>query len=241
MAVVKVKNVVGTTVEGRSLEEVLGWIDRGELRVPAFGRGFVWGTEERLALFESVERNHPIGSVVVLDAAEEIPSVAEFAGRSLPDVSEEGAVSYLLDGHQRLATLYGGLQPQARVRTGNDEDPRWRVHRRLGDSEDGENPYLQWEDGDAIPPHLLPMRSVLRTMDFLAFVRGLEDRGELPVPEFVAEAEEVARRFKSYRLPVVRMRGGGAAQASLVFQSINHGGRHLSAEEVRVARESRGS
>jgi hypothetical protein len=238
VAVVNVRSTLGTATEARSLEEVLGWIDRGELRVPTFGRPFVWGPDQRLSLFDSVERGLPIGNVLVLDTREDLRGSAEFAGAPLPGVPKNGTVSYLLDGHQRLATLYGGMRQRSRERSEDPGDAPWRVYRELGlpNGKDDQCRYRLLGFGESVPSHFLPMSSVFRTLDFLAFVRGLDThRDRLPVDDLVEEAEEVAQRFKSYKLPVVRLRGGDLRTAMDVFRRINQGGQPLTEAEIRRA------
>ncbi|WP_017601607.1 DUF262 domain-containing protein [Nocardiopsis lucentensis] len=230
------RGVLGAATEGRTLEEILGWIDRGELRLPEFSRPFVWGPEQRLDLFESVERNFPIGSVIILETTDDLPSLPDFAGVRLPDTTEVEGVFYLLDGHQRLATLYGGLRRRANDHETVGQDAPWRVYRELGASGQSGNLYRRWESEAPVPTHFLPMSAVLRTMDFLAFARELDShRQDLPVDELISEAEEIAQRFKSYRLPVVRLRGGSLGQAMRVFQRLNSSGRSLTKDEIRRA------
>lgn len=228
---------MSTAPESRLLEEVLGWIDSGELRVPRVARPFVWSAEQRCALFDSVENHYPIGNILVWETDEEMPSLPEFAGVRLPDPPPTGGATYLLDGHQRLATLYDGLRRRKRGEADAPSDARRRMYRDLRADETGSGRY-HYREPDPVPPHFLPMGSVLRTLDFLAFARGLAEHADLPVDELVEEAEEVAQRFKTYRLPLIRLRGGDPSQALLVFQRINSAGISLSSDELRDGRST---
>lgn len=228
---------MSTAPESRLLEEVLGWIDSGELRVPRAARPFVWSAEQRCALFDSVENHYPIGNILVWETDEEMSSLPEFAGVRLPDPPQAGSVIYLLDGHQRLATLYDGLRRRKRGETDAPSDERQRMYRELRVDETGSDRY-HYRELDQVPPHFLSMDSVLRTLDFLAFARGLTEHADLPVDELVEEAEEVAQRFKTYRLPLVRLRGGDPSQAFDVFYRINSAGSALSPSELRDGRRA---
>ncbi|MCK9871905.1 DUF262 domain-containing protein [Nocardiopsis dassonvillei] len=228
---------MSTAPESRLLEEVLGWIDSGELRVPRAARPFVWSAEQRCALFDSVENHYPIGNILIWETDEEMPSLPEFAGVRLPDSAPTGGVAYLLDGHQRLATLYDGLRRRKRGEEEASSNARQRMYRDLRADETGPDRY-HYREPDALPPCFLPMGSVLRTLDFLAFARRLTEHADLPVDELVEEAEEVAQRFKTYRLPLVRLRGGSPLQAFDVFHRINSAGSTLSPSELRDGRST---
>ena len=39
--------------------------EKGNLKVPAFQRKFVWNNEKKLDLFDSIKRGYPIGSVLL--------------------------------------------------------------------------------------------------------------------------------------------------------------------------------
>ena len=86
------------------ISDILASIDVGTLTLPQFQRGFVWNRDQVRALFSSLYRRHPVGGLLVWITGPE--TAAHRGGQELPP----GAVKLLLDGQQRLTTLYGVLR-----------------------------------------------------------------------------------------------------------------------------------
>lgn len=83
------------------ISTILDQIDLRSIALPKFQRGFVWNRDQVRGLMYSLYRKHPIGSLLVwVTNAEGADARGE---GSLP----KGTVKLLLDGQQRIATLYG--------------------------------------------------------------------------------------------------------------------------------------
>ena len=83
------------------ISTILDNIDSGHMVLPEFQRGYVWNREQVRSLFESLFRRHPVGGLLVW--VTESKTAAHRGGEQLP----AGAVNLLLDGQQRMTTLYG--------------------------------------------------------------------------------------------------------------------------------------
>jgi len=97
-------------VEGTlKISTILDHIDSGHMALPEFQRGYVWNRDQVRALMDSMYRRHPVGSLLVWVTESED---ATYRGDGqLPP----GVVKLLLDGQQRITTLYGlvrGKQPK---------------------------------------------------------------------------------------------------------------------------------
>ncbi|GAA0377246.1 hypothetical protein Acor_30630 [Acrocarpospora corrugata] len=146
----------------------------------------------------------------------------------LPPVRPGSSVSYILDGHQRLSTLYGCLRRPANARRSTEQrDWMWWVYRTLdssGRGTAGSSRYRHWNSDGAPPAEHLPVRSILRTMDYLAYERNLSKHVHgSTLDRMLHEAEQLAQRIKSYKLAVVRLSGGSLNQAVEVFSRLNSG------------------
>ena len=80
---------------------LLDQIDNGTLLLPEFQRGYVWNRSQVRGLMKSLYQKHPVGSLLVWET-----SGAEATTRGT-GVSGPGYVDLLLDGQQRITTLYG--------------------------------------------------------------------------------------------------------------------------------------
>src|SRR5579884_154218 len=81
--------------------DVLGMIDLGAMALPEFQRGYVWNREQVRGLMHSLYRKHPVGSLLVWVTKTENAN-ARGDGQLSP-----GFVKLLLDGQQRITSLYG--------------------------------------------------------------------------------------------------------------------------------------
>ena len=80
---------------------ILAQIDNGQIALPEFQRGYVWNREQVRGLFDSLYRRHPVGGLLVW-STESRSAAARGDGHLAP-----GIVKLLLDGQQRMTTLYG--------------------------------------------------------------------------------------------------------------------------------------
>jgi hypothetical protein len=225
---------ISVVPEVQFLEQVLQWISLGELRVPKFQRPFLWRPEQMLQLFDSMERGYPVGSLLIWETTMPLASLDSIGGRSIPPAPEGGKVAYVLDGHQRLSTLFGALHRSAGApKSIRQEDWMWWVYRPLDRADHDGVRYRHWKSGEKVPDSYLPMRSVLRTLDFLGYARQLSDtytRDE--ADRLTNESERIAQRVKNYKVSVVRMQGGTLQQAVEVFSRINSSGQKMRPDQM---------
>jgi len=220
------------------LGDVLEDVARGRLRVPRFQRPFVWRPEQMLDLFDSIERGFPIGSILVWETTEPVASLEEVGDVPVEPAPSDRATSYVLDGHQRLSTLFGVLRRQGRPPRAEDQrEWKWRVYRDLEPKSADER--YRHHRAQGTPPaktplNYLPVRSVNTTIDFIRFSRGLElaiGDGQRLI-ELVNEAERVAQRIRSYKVPLIRLRGGELSEAVEVYTRLNRRGVKMEADQV---------
>jgi len=83
------------------ISTILDQIDLGAMALPEFQRGYVWNRDQVRGLMHSLYYKHPVGSLLVWVTKAEI---AEARGDS---VLTPGSVKLILDGQQRITSLYG--------------------------------------------------------------------------------------------------------------------------------------
>lgn len=88
---------------------ILDQIDLGSMALPKFQRSYVWNRDQVKSLMQSLYRKHPVGSLLVW------VTKAETAQARGNGVIAPGTVKLLLDGQQRMTSLYGivrGKEPR---------------------------------------------------------------------------------------------------------------------------------
>lgn len=83
------------------ISTILDHIDSGHMALPEFQRGYVWNRDQVRGLFDSLYRRHPVGGLLVW-ATESKTATHRGDGPLAP-----GVVKLLLDGQQRMTSLYG--------------------------------------------------------------------------------------------------------------------------------------
>jgi hypothetical protein len=83
------------------ISTILDHVDSGHMALPEFQRGYVWNRDQVRGLFDSLYRRHPVGGLLVW--ATESKTAAHRGEGQLA----AGIVKLLLDGQQRMTSLYG--------------------------------------------------------------------------------------------------------------------------------------
>ena len=190
------------------LMSVLEEVRSGRLLLPDFQRPFVWDDERRLLLLDSVAKGMPTGSFLVWRTREHELKTLEWVGPfRIPRADEQPAATrtYLLDGHQRLTTLFATLNwsdedgADVGARFGAEE-VRWPVYYDLDpDPEVGGFTLLRRRQRQA-PLTWLPLSILLVPKRLYAFQKKLMDAGEVDASE---RAEALANSVKDYQIPIV--------------------------------------
>lgn len=83
------------------ISTLLDHIDSGHMALPEFQRGYVWNRDQVRSLFDSLYRRHPVGGLLVW--ATESKTATHRGDGPLAS----GVIKLLLDGQQRITSLYG--------------------------------------------------------------------------------------------------------------------------------------
>lgn len=108
------------------LDELLGNVGKGKLQLPEFQRDWTWDDVRIRNIIASLSKAYPMGAIMCLDCGvDEI----RFRYRTFEGVKDpvSGAESLVLDGQQRLTSLYCSLFSKEPVKTKNER--RQRVKR----------------------------------------------------------------------------------------------------------------
>ncbi|MCZ2804836.1 DUF262 domain-containing protein [Modestobacter sp. VKM Ac-2983] len=90
-----------------NVQQILDLVDSGDIALPEFQRGYVWNREQVRGLFSSLYRGYPIGAFMTWNTK------ADGAAARGGPVAVDGTVKLLLDGQQRVTTLYGVMRGKA--------------------------------------------------------------------------------------------------------------------------------
>lgn len=247
------------------LEELLRQCGNGKIQLPDFQRSWVWDEERIKGLIASISQAFPVGALMTLEVK---PGAAEtFARRPIQGadaaVSNESPDQLLLDGQQRMTSLY---QTCLRCEVVHTVTPRLKLvkrwfyidmHKAMDPSEDRENAIVSVPEDRRIKSDfdrkveldlstaeleyeklMFPLNQVFDSMNWMmGFWTYWTQKGDLEKTEFFkAFNESVLQNFKSYQLPVIALSPDTSHEAvCLVFEKVNTGGKPLDAFELVTA------
>ena len=83
---------------------ILDHVDTGHIALPVFQRGYVWNRDQVRGFFDSLYHRHPVGGLLVWSTESHS---AHYRGDG---PLTAGVVKLLLDGQQRITSLYGAIR-----------------------------------------------------------------------------------------------------------------------------------
>ena len=237
--------------------------EKGKIQLPDFQRGWVWGDEDIRSLLASISQSFPVGALMTLETGGEInfkPRPVEGAPVKASQVTPE---ALLLDGQQRITSLFQTTIRCDVVKTFNAKKQaikRWYyidIAKALDPEINREDAIIGLPANKCLTSNF--GRTVLRDLstaeleyENLMFPvnqifsdrnwqHGFEDfwrmRGDDDKRELYRKFyENLVRAFDHYQLPVITLKKETPREAvCLVFEKVNTGGKKLDAFELLTA------
>ncbi|HEX3827278.1 MAG TPA: DUF262 domain-containing protein [Sporichthyaceae bacterium] len=188
----------------------------GEIRVPTFQRQYVWDDRDVRNLFDSIFRTFPIGTLLLWKRHAAAGKVA--LGPIQFDVPEASGALWVVDGQQRVTSLFGALAPgHAGV------DDRFEVYFDLRSRR-----FVTARRG-VVPAHAIPVREALDSRSLLNWIRRNGDDLEGDDLETV---DKLGGALRDYKIPVYVVTGDDQNLLREVFDRVNSAGKPISRAQV---------
>jgi len=204
---------------------LLDEIKRGQIKIPQFQRDFVWGIQKSAALIDSIVKGYPVGTFIFWATKERLRHVRDIGSETLPPPKDGEIASYVLDGQQRITSLYATLKGLVVVRESGQEDDFSKVYIDLNAAEDEQIVITDVSHKDE--------KTIIRLTDLL--YGGLTSLAAYDAT-YHGKLEEYKRRIEGYDFPVIEVRDVPIDVATEIFTRINVGGSPLTLFEIMVAK-----
>jgi hypothetical protein len=247
-----------------SLMSLLEDAKQGKLQLPDFQRSWVWDEERIRGLITSISKGFPIGAIMTLQTG----GAVEFRPRPLEGAPEQASAvnpsSLLLDGQQRLTSLYQVLVRKEVVETltprrqrvkrwfyldiekcldtDNDRDEAVLIipESRKRTSDFGRVVELDLSSQNLeFETMMFPLSSVLDWSEWQAgFVKRFHDSDDFyqRFERITQFHERVVKNFSQYHVPQIQLDDTTTKEAvCVVFEKVNTGGKPLDAFELITA------
>ncbi|SNZ03112.1 hypothetical protein SAMN05421503_0278 [Terribacillus aidingensis] len=211
--------------QSTGLSSLLNDIESGRIKIPQFQRQYVWERKAAAQLLDSIAKGFPIGTFILWETQEELRSIRNIGNHNLPETPTGHVAQYILDGQQRITSLYTCFKGLKISRNSKVEDFA-QIYVDLEASEDEDIVTLNYEEENpkryvAITDLLYGKMSVL--------VRQYSEEG-------LDKIDLYKERFKSYQFSLVILKNASLDVATDVFTRLNVGGKTLTLFEVMVAK-----
>jgi len=189
-------------------------IDSGRIKLPMFQREFVWDKDQSSKLIDSILKGYPIGTFTLWKTREVLRSVKEIGNHFLPTTSKGDYAEYILDGQQRITSLYAIRKGIRITKDGKEIDYRdIFINLDYDAKSDEQIVTTQKEDGKSyVSVHDL----LTQKMRFL-FTGAGADKADL--------IQDYKQRLTAYDFPTVTIKDYPIDIACDVFLRINTGGK----------------
>ncbi|OUS77296.1 hypothetical protein B1748_09145 [Paenibacillus sp. MY03] len=211
--------------QSKTFSAIINEIETGQIKIPQFQRDFVWDIQKSAQLMDSIVKGYPIGTFIFWRTKDRLRAVRNLGNIQLPDPVEGEFVSFVLDGQQRLTSLFASLKGAKIHRESGKIDDYSEIYLDLNASEDDQIVTLDVTDKDE--------HSYIRLTDLL--YGGLSLLAQFPV-QYLKQLEEYKRRIESYNYSIVQIKEAPIDIATEIFTRINVGGKPLSVFEIMIAK-----
>ncbi len=207
------------------LPTLLQEVRTGGILTPDFQRPLEWDNQRRLMLLDSVAKQIPIGSFLVWRTRDHnLKTLDTLGAYNLPKgPSEHVPRTYLLDGHQRLATLFAALTWTEHPELLHDQGVRWPTYYDL-ESDPTEMPFRFYLRSGTPPVTWLSLPSLFEPKRLFEHQKRLLQQGWEKEADL---AEVLAERFKDYQIPVVPLVSEDLELVTESFVRINNQGKPM--------------
>ncbi len=207
--------------------DLLTDISRGQIKIPQFQRDFVWTKERSARLLDSVIKGYPIGTFILWKTKDRLRSIRDIGEDHLPDPQEGDFVNYILDGQQRITSLYAALKG-LKIARKDREDDFSGLYLNLSAEPNVDNQIIT-----AGPPEGALNVDFLKVTDLLN--ADFTFLGSFP-KEYHEKLSTYKKRFETYAFSLITVREAPIDVATEIFTRINIGAKPLSVFEIMVAK-----
>ena len=205
--------------------ELINDIERGQIKIPQFQRDFVWDLKGSAKLLDSILKNYPIGSFIFWRTSERLRSIKNIGQLNLPEPKEGEFVTYVLDGQQRITSLFASLKGEKVKREGKYETDYSKIYVDLNKNED--------ETAVTSDIKNLSEKTYISIKDLIENDFDLLNTYSKEMRDQIIKYQKA---LSEYSFSSIEVKDAKIDIATDIFTRINTGGRSLTLFEIMVAK-----
>lgn len=200
---------------------------RGQIRIPAFQRGFVWEMPRAAMLMDSIYKGYPFGSLLFWRTRFPLASERNLGPYEVPDIEPDYPLNYVLDGQQRVTSLFATFQNGLPRPT----DPTdWvDIYFDLDAEPDAQDSqFVPLTEDEVADGRHFPLRVLFDPIEFFQAASQLDDAKR-------ARVVELQRTFQEADIPIQMLETEDRAKVAIVFERVNRLGVPLDTLQLLTA------
>jgi hypothetical protein len=215
------------TPSAEKIDKIIKRIDSGDIRIPAFQRSYVWKQNQILELLDSIRTNYPIGSILLWYTQDRLKHTRNIAGYLIPDSKIEYPVNYVLDGQQRISSIYAVFSSKAEQDKNTEQyNPNLNIFEIYYDFEI--ESFKHMSEVDINKDSVIYLKNLIDTTKLIPALQNLNEK-------YHSQASELCSKFLNYEIPVVTIKYRSKEEVGIIFERINNTGTKLSTIDLMTA------
>ena len=204
-----------------SLKKLMDELETGHIKIPRFQRDYVWEKTKVLALLNSIYLKYPIGTFFLWIAPKKYNEfIREVEDLSLPDNHKDGNYSFILDGQQRIISIYVTLKGLTFEKTDyaaicfNLDEEIFHVPRKKREKNN------------------VPLFKIFDREEFNKVIAHYKTKDKKNKTNYVDKLNYCREVFLGYPVSIVQTLHKELDEVVDIFERINQGGKKLSAFDL---------
>lgn len=216
--------------DSKKYSDLISEIQKGIIKIPKFQRDFVWSIDKTAKLLDSILKGYPIGTFILWQTDERINAIKNIGNLEIPPTPDGTKVQYVLDGQQRITSLYAAYLGAKIQKIGEKKITNYSdivVNLDADINENGNQVISAEPTGEKN----ISLHEVLNFSYSKA--KALSDRF---CEKELERIDSYSTAFKTYEFSTVVLRKEDIDSAIEVFTRINTGGQTLTLFEIMSAK-----
>lgn len=198
-----------------SIRTVIDKVSSGQIRIPVFQRGFVWDPDMVAFFMDSVYKRYPFGSLLFWRTREPLRVERQLGPFRLADRDPDYPVDYVLDGQQRLTSIFGVFQTE--LEPVEQEDWTKIYFDYTADPNAQETQFVALSDSEADPNRYFALKNLFDTTAYRRATIGFDE-------DLAKKIDDMQSVFKETMLPVQITAPDNRATVAIIFERVNRAG-----------------
>lgn len=213
--------------DSKKYTDLISEIQKGQIKIPKFQRDFVWSIDKTAKLLDSILKGYPIGTFILWETNERLNDIKNIGNLKLPPIPDDIKVQYVLDGQQRITSLYAAFLGASIQKEGEKKITDYgSIFVDLeGDVDNNDEQIIVSEQPES---KNISLKDLLNSK--------YSDLREKYSNDDIDKIQEYKETFTSYDFSTVVLRKEDIDSAIEVFTRINTGGQTLTLFEIMSAK-----